>query len=197
MLNSFLPFLSILIEFIFMRRDFLNGQIIIKIGDITLEDADAVVNAANSSLLGGGGVDGAIHLRGGSQILEECREIRQNEFPKGLPTGQAVITGGGNLKAKFVIHTVGPIFGQHGGREVELLSNCYSNSLSLAVKNHLESVAFPAISTGIYGYPKSEAAKISSRAVKDFIGQNKQISQVRFVFFSEPDAEIFMKHHCL
>ena len=180
-----------------MHREFLNGRIIVKIGDITLEDVDAIVNAANATLLGGGGVDGAIHMRGGSKILEECREIRRNDYPKGLPTGQAVITGSANLKARFVIHTVGPIFGQHRGSEAELLAACYENSLSLAAENHLETVAFPAISTGIYGYPKSEAAKISSQTVKEFLARKGQISQVCFVFFSEPDAEIFLKHHCI
>ncbi len=178
-----------------MEQNFLKERVIIKVGDITRENTDAIVNAANSSLLGGGGVDGAIHARGGVKILEECREIRSNDYPSGLPTGEAVITSGGNLKAKFVIHTVGPTFGEHRGREAIILADCYKNSLALAAKNNLETVAFPAISTGVYGYPKPEAAKISSQTVKDFLAQSEQIKQVQFVFFSSPDADIFLKNH--
>ena len=178
-----------------MLNIFLNGRVIVKVGDITQETCDAIVNAANSSLLGGGGVDGAIHAQGGQKILEECREIRRKDYPNGLPIGEAVITSGGNLKAKFVIHTVGPVYGEHRGREAELLANCYRNSLALASENNLETIAFPAVSTGIYGYPKQQAANISSKAVKDFLEQNEQIKQVRFVFFSPTDAEIFLKNH--
>jgi len=178
-----------------MQREFLDSRVLIKVGDITLEDCDAIVNAANSTLLGGGGVDGAVHARGGAKILEECREIRRKDYPNGLPTGDVVMTSGGNLKAKFVIHTVGPIYGEHRGRESELLANCYKNSLALAAENNLETIAFPAISTGIYHFPKPEAAQISSKAVKDFLARNEQIKQVRFGFFSAPDAEIFLASH--
>ena len=181
----------------FMQQEFLDGRILVKTGDITLEDVDAIVNAANSSLLGGGGVDGAIHHAGGAKILEECREIRRKDYPKGLPTGEAVITSGGNLLAKFVIHTVGPVYGEHRGREAELLANCYKNSLDLAAKNNLKMIAFPAISTGIYRFPKPEAAKVSSNVVKDFLAQDEQIKQARFVFFSPSDAEIFLANHNL
>jgi O-acetyl-ADP-ribose deacetylase (regulator of RNase III) len=178
-----------------MNYEFLNSRVLIKVGDITREKTDAIVNAANSTLLGGGGgVDGAIHACGGTRILEECRKIRRDKFPAGLPTGEAVITCGGNLEAKFVIHTVGPIYGRNQNKDKELLENCYQNCLSLAVENNLQTIAFSSISTGAYAYPKHEAAKISSRAIKDFLSQNKSIKQIRLVFFSEPDALKFIKH---
>jgi len=175
-------------------KEFLNGRVIVEVGDITQESVDAIVNAANSSLLGGGGVDGAIHARGGSEILKECREIRRTQHPNGLPTGEAVITTAGNLPARFVIHTVGPVYGMNRGMDAELLAACYKNSLQLAVENSLTTVAFPAIATGIYGYPKDEAARVSSKAIKEFLEQNGQISEVRLVFFDETDAKIFIKH---
>jgi O-acetyl-ADP-ribose deacetylase (regulator of RNase III) len=177
-----------------MKKEFLEGQVIIKVGDITQENVDAIVNAANSTLLGGGGVDGAIHRVGGRQILEECQEIRRNKFPNGLPTGEAVITSGGKLAAKFVIHTVGPIYGRNLGRDAELLADCYKNSLASAVENNLETISFPSISTGAFGYPKNEAAKIASQTIKDFLAQNGTIKQVNLVFFSSADAEKFIKH---
>ena len=175
-------------------KEFLNGRVIVEVGDITQESVDAIVNAANSSLLGGGGVDGAIHARGGSEILKECREIRRTQHPNGLPTGEAVITTAGNLPARFVIHTVGPVYGMNRGMDAELLAACYKNSLQLAVENSLTTVAFPAIATGIYGYPKDEAARVSSKAIKEFLEQSGQISEVRLVFFDETDAKIFIKH---
>ena len=175
-------------------KEFLNGRVIVKVGDVTQESVDAIVNAANSSLLGGGGVDGAIHARGGSEILKECREIRRTQHPNGLPTGEAVITTAGNLPARFVIHTVGPVYGMNRDMDAELLAACYKNSLQLAVENSLATVAFPAIATGIYGYPKDEAARVSSKAIKEFLEQNGQISEVRLVFFDETDAKIFTKH---
>jgi len=177
-----------------MKNEFLEGRVIVKIGDITEEKIDAVVNAANSTLLGGGGVDGAIHRRGGIQILEECREIRKNKFPAGLPTGEAVITGGGNLPARFVIHTVGPIYGMNDGADARLLANCYKNSLILATENGLQTIAFPSISTGAFGYPKHEAAAVSSQAIKNFVNENNRIEQIRLLFFSESDALKFIKH---
>lgn len=177
-----------------MKREFLDSRVVVKIGDITQEETDAIVNAANSTLLGGGGVDGAIHNRGGEQILEECRAIRRNEFPKGLPTGEAVITGGGNLAANFVIHTVGPIYGMNRGRDAELLAACYMNCLLLATANNLKSVAFPSISTGAFAYPKHEAAKISSSAIKIFLSQNSIIEKINLVFFDQSDALKFIKH---
>lgn len=163
-------------------------------GDLTRVVVDAIVNAANSSLLGGGGVDGAIHRAGGASILEECREIRRTQFPDGLPTGQAVITTGGNLPARYVIHTVGPIYGMHDGREAQLLADCYRNSLSLAAARGLRSIAFPSISTGAYAYPRAEAAAVASVAVKEFLSGDDKLAEVRLVFFSPGDANMFLKH---
>ena len=178
-----------------MIEKFLEERVIIKVGDITREDADAIVNAANSTLLGGGGVDGAIHRNGGSQILEECKKIRETLYPKGLPTGKAVITTGGNLKARFVIHTVGPVYGINQGNDAELLAQCYQNSLLTAAENELRTIAFPSISTGAFHFPKHEAAKISSQAIKEFLESNTQISEIRLVFFSASDAAKFLDHH--
>jgi len=175
-------------------KTFLDGRVTVVVGDITRQDVEAIVNAANSSLLGGGGVDGAIHRGGGPAILDQCREIRQTRFPEGLPTGEAVVTTAGNLPALYVIHTVGPIYGEHRGREAELLANCYHNSLTLAVEKNLASVAFPAISTGVYGYPREEAAEISSRTIENFLATDRQLKEVRLVFFEAPDAEIFLAH---
>ena len=160
-------------------------------GDITDMETDAIVNAANSTLMGGGGVDGAIHRKGGPRILEECRRIRAREWPDGLPTGKAVITSGGNLKAKFVIHTIGPVW--HGGDrgEPELLADAYRNSLSLAVANNLRTVAFPSISTGTYGYPIRKASPVALRTVKDFLKKEEGLDEVVFVLFSERDLKIY------
>lgn len=176
------------------ENHFLNGKVFVKIGDITDEKTDAVVNAANSTLLGGGGVDGAIHAKGGVRILEECREIRRTIYPEGLPTGKAVLTGGGNLPTRFVVHTVGPIYGMNGNKDAELLADCYINSLALAVENGLRTIAFPSISTGAYGYPKHEAAKVSSAAIRDFLLKTDAIDEIRLVFFSESDAKTYLKH---
>jgi len=175
------------------EKTFLGGRVRVTVGDITKQDTDAIVNAANSSLLGGGGVDGAIHRAGGPEILEECREIRRTRFPEGLPTGEAVITTGGKLPALYVIHTVGPIYGEHRGEEAELLANCYHNSLTLAVEKNLASIAFPAISTGVYGYPLAEAAKVSSKTIESFLSTDRQLTEVRLVFFQERDAEVFLE----
>jgi O-acetyl-ADP-ribose deacetylase len=176
-------------------ESFLDGRVLVLVGDITHQDVTAIVNAANSGLLGGGGVDGAIHRSGGPEILKECRRLRETIYPDGLPTGQAVITTAGNLPAKYVIHTVGPIYGQNHGRDAELLAACYQNSLLLARQHQVSSIAFPSISTGAYGYPKPEAAKIASRTIKDFLGADRQIEQVRLVFFQQGDAGVFREHH--
>jgi O-acetyl-ADP-ribose deacetylase (regulator of RNase III) len=176
-------------------KTYLAGRVAISVGDITKEKVDAIVNAANSSLLGGGGVDGAIHRGGGPEILAACKEIRRRQYPDGLPTGQAVITTGGKLPAKHVIHTVGPVYGRGGADKAELLAACYFNSLSLAVEHRLKSIAFPAISTGVYGYPLSEAAAVSSRTIEQFLLADKLIEEVRLIFFAAGDGEVFLKHH--
>jgi O-acetyl-ADP-ribose deacetylase (regulator of RNase III) len=174
---------------------FLAGRVIVKIGDITREKVDAIVNAANGSLMGGGGVDGAIHRAGGPEILKECKEIRRVEYPDGLPTGHAVITTAGKMPAKHVIHTVGPVYSRGGKDKAELLAACYRNSLSVASQHGLKTIAFPAISTGIYGYPLAEAAKLSSAAIEEFLNTNASLEEVRLVFFSSSDAETFLKNH--
>ena len=166
----------------------LSPRIAIKVGDLTREAVDAIVNAANSSLMGGGGVDGAIHRAGGPAILDACRAIRNARYPDGLPTGHAVITPGGELPARFVIHTVGPIYGRHGGEEPALLAACYASSIALAAEQGLRTLAFPAISTGVYGYPKAEAAGVARRAIVEALQRHPAIEEVRLVFFSEGDA---------
>ncbi|HWW74357.1 MAG TPA: O-acetyl-ADP-ribose deacetylase [Pyrinomonadaceae bacterium] len=173
----------------------MGGRVSVEVCDITRQAVAAVVNAANSTLLGGGGVDGAIHRAGGPAILEECREIRRTRHPGGLPTGEAVITTGGLLPARFVIHTVGPVYGREGGREAELLAACYRNSLALAASRELGSVAFPSISTGAYGYPREEAAAVASRSIAEFLGVDVTVREVRLVFFSEGDMRVFLRNH--
>jgi len=151
-------------------------------GDITKQSTDAIVNAANPSLMGGGGVDGAIHQAGGPAILDECKQIVAKQGR--LPTGKAVMTTGGNLKAKYVIHTVGPIW--HGGNkgEPELLASAYHESLKLAAKNNLNSISFPSISTGAYGYPVNQASKVAIDAVTTFLSQSTtSLKEVVFVLF--------------
>lgn len=159
-------------------------------GDITQLNVDAIVNAANSSLLGGGGVDGAIHRAGGPAILEECKVIRA--LQGGCMPGQAVITTAGKLPAQKVIHTVGPVW--HGGkqREPEILASCYTSSLNVALQNHLKTIAFPNISTGIYGYPKKEAATIAMATVRSFIDQHPDaFERVIFVCFEADNAALY------
>jgi len=178
-----------------VARTFLSGRVRILVGDITAQNVDVIVNAANSTLLGGGGVDGAIHRRGGPRILEECQKLRASRFPQGLPTGNAVLTSAGALPAKHVIHTVGPIVG--GGCEPDsaLLAACYRNSLALAAEVQLRSIAFPAISTGAYGYPRDEAAPVVSSTIESFLRKPTSISEVRLVFYDSSDARIFLRHH--
>jgi O-acetyl-ADP-ribose deacetylase len=160
-------------------------------GDITTLKVDAIVNAANSSLMGGGGVDGAIHRAGGAAILAACREIRSKEYPHGLPTGQAVITGSGQLPCRRVIHTVGPVWNGGEQNEREQLSAAYRNSLALAAQHHLNTLAFPAISTGVYAFPKEDAAKIAIGVVRSFLADSPLPKEVIFVFFSDEDMELF------
>ena len=166
-----------------MGAEAMDPRIVVKVGDLTREDVDAIVNAANSSLLGGGGVDGAIHRAGGPAILAACRRIRETEYPHGLPTGEAVITAGGLLLARHVIHTVGPIYGKCNGEEARLLAKCYENSIALAARHDLATLAFPAISTGVYGYPKDEAREIAIAAVTRALQRWPAIQEVRLVFF--------------
>ncbi len=178
-----------------MIQSYLKGRVLVKVGDLTNETVDAIVNAANSTLLGGGGVDGAIHDRGGPQILAECKALRAAQYKDGLPTGQAVITTGGALPAKYVIHTVGPIYGSNKGRDAELLAACYINSLRLAAQYGLLSIAFPSISTGVFGYPQPEAAKVASTAIRSFVRENEVPFEIRLVFFSEAAAASFVSHN--
>ncbi len=177
-----------------MNENFIGGRVVVKFGDITLEETDAIVNAANSTLLGGGGVDGAIHEAAGEHLTNECRAIRRTKYPNGLPTGEAVITSGGDLAAAYVIHTVGPIYGSNQGRDAQMLSDCYVNCLRLAAENKIQTVSFPSISTGAFGYPKAEAAQVSSLAVEDFLSRNATILQVFLVFYSQNDARFFIEN---
>ena len=174
------------------ETEFHVGQARIRLvqGDITNMETDAIVNAANSSLMGGGGVDGAIHRRGGPKIVEECRKIRATTWPQGLPTGKAAITGAGNLKAKHVIHTVGPVWRGGNHAEPELLSQAYQNSMKLAVSKELKTIAFPSISTGAYRYPLEDAAQIALKTLKEFLEKNNNLDIV-FVLFSEKALEVY------
>lgn len=159
-------------------------------GDITTMEVDAVVNAANSSLMGGGGVDGAIHRAGGPAILEACKQIRATCGK--CPTGQAVITTAGRMPAQKVIHTVGPVWGQQREEKSDgLLADCYQNSLKLAVDNGLKTVAFPNISTGVYGFPKERAARVATATVKGFLASDDLIEQVYFVCFDEENYQLY------
>ncbi|GHI02913.1 RNase III inhibitor [Streptomyces cellostaticus] len=158
-------------------------------GDITRQSADAIVNAANSSLLGGGGVDGAIHRRGGPAILEECRKLRASHYGKGLPTGRAIATTAGDLDARWVIHTVGPVFSTTEDRS-DLLASCYRESLRVADELGARTVAFPAISTGVYRWPMEDAARIAVETVRS---ARTVVEEVRFVLFDERAYEAFAR----
>jgi O-acetyl-ADP-ribose deacetylase len=160
-------------------------RIELALGDITEQDADAIVNAANTTLLGGGGVDGAIHRAGGVAILEQCRRL------DGCATGDAKITTGGRLKARHVIHTVGPVYRDGGHREPELLASAYRRSLEVASEHHLRRVAFPSISTGAYRYPLHDAARVAIGTVADYLRTHDEIELVRFVLFSERDLAVY------
>jgi len=177
-----------------LDQPFLGGRVVVVVADITKQAVTAIVNAANSSLMGGGGVDGAIHRAGGPQILAECQRIRRTTYPQGLPAGEAVLTTAGLLPADYVIHTVGPVYGRNGGRDAELLAACYENSLALALQYPITSIAFPAISTGVFGYPKEEAAAVSSNTIRRFLASDNVIEQVRMVFFQSADATAFLEN---
>ena len=167
------------------------SKIVLWQGDITQVAVDAVVNAANSSLLGGGGVDGAIHRAGGSAILEACKAIRNRQG--GCPPGEAVITTAGKLPAKYVIHTVGPIWSGGHQNEPKLLENCYRNSLQLAQEHQCKTIAFPNISTGVYGYPKDKAAQIAVQTVTTFSTQKPELDYVIFVFFNADNYRLYQQ----
>jgi O-acetyl-ADP-ribose deacetylase (regulator of RNase III) len=163
------------------------GSVTLVLGDITVQEVDAIVNAANSSLMGGGGVDGAIHRRGGPSILAACREIRSSLYRDGLPAGEAVATEAGDLPARWVIHTVGPVYGRTED-DASLLASCFSRSLEIADELGARSVAFPAISTGAFGYPLEEASEISIDAV---LGRPTKVEEVRFVLFDRTSYDTF------
>jgi len=180
-----------------MRKEgerLLGSRVLVMTGDITSQAVDAVINAANHSLLGGGGVDGAIHRTGGPAILAACQELRRTRYPDGLPTGEATITPGGRLPARYVIHTVGPVNGRHDGKEADLLAACYHNALALAVQHHLRSLAFPAISTGAFGYPRDKASAVASATIRNFLNNDSTLQEVRLIFFSPDDMVEFLRH---
>lgn len=166
-------------------------KLVLLCGDITEQGTEAIVNAANPDLMGGRGVDGAIHKKGGADILAECKVIREKHYPDGLPAGQAIITTGGNLKAKKVIHTVGPVW--HGGinKESKVLVAAYTNSLKVALDNGIKTISFPSISTGAYGYPVEKASRVAIRAVIGFLKKKKDIEEVRFILHSSYDLQIY------
>lgn len=164
----------------------MNSRIEIVHGDITKLKVDAIVNAANNSLLGGGGVDGAIHRAAGPKLYEECKTLN------GCATGEAKITKGYNLPAKFIIHTVGPVWRGGGNNENNLLENCYRNSLELAVINNIRTIAFPSISTGVYGFPFINASTIALSTIKNFLESNNSIEKIIFVCFSQNDYDLFL-----
>ena len=165
------------------------GKIKIIQDDITTIEVDAIVNAANKSLLGGGGVDAAIHRVAGLELIHECQKLG------GCKTGQAKITKGYNLKAKFVIHTVGPVWHDRANGEPQLLASCYQNCLKIAVENQIQTIAFPSISTGVYGYPIMQASKIALFEVMNFLKKNNLIRQVTFVCFSSEDLCVYQSHY--
>ncbi|GAA0488567.1 O-acetyl-ADP-ribose deacetylase [Salinibacillus aidingensis] len=173
-----------------MRTEINGNQLELMTGDITRQQTDAIVNAANGSLLGGGGVDGAIHRAAGPELLKECKQIRKellhNEY---LPTGEAVLTKGYQLPASYVIHTVGPVW-NNSGSEPGLLANCYLSSLELAKEKNLSSISFPSISTGVYGYPIEKAAQVALQTITEFL-QNHHFGKVVMTLFSEQDYEVY------
>jgi len=174
-----------------METTILNTRIILVYGDITEQETEAIVNAANPGLMGGGGVDGAIHRKGGPDILKECKIIRLRIYPDGLPTGNAVITTGGKLIAKKVIHTVGPVWSGGDSKEPKLLGEAYKNSLEIALENGIKTISFPSISTGAYGYPVEKASRVALRSVIEFLKENSGIKEVRFILHSDHDMKTY------
>jgi O-acetyl-ADP-ribose deacetylase (regulator of RNase III) len=186
-------FVCFVVKFLFKLRriGMISAEITVMQGDITMLKVDAIVNAANSSLLGGGGVDGAIHQAAGSALLEECRVIAEKQG--GCPTGEAIMTGAGKLLCKRVIHTVGPVWHGGGHGEGELLASCYRKSLYLAEAAGLEAIVFPNISTGVYGYPKAEAAEIAVKTVTGTLAELRGIKKVIFVCFDRENYALYEK----
>jgi len=177
-----------------VQATFLDAWVKVGVGNIVTEAVDVIVNAANSMLSGGSGVDGAIHKAGGPIILEECQKIRAMKFPDGMPTGDACATQAGKLNAKWIVHTAGPIFGHWDGKEAEMLRSCYWNSLVLSRELGAARVAFPAISTGVYGYPREMAAEVVSRTLTAIRPSIPGIKEVLLVFHSDDDAFIFLEN---
>lgn len=174
-------------------HEYLDGRIVAQSGDITTLRVDAIVNAANASLLGGGGVDGAIHAAGGEAVTDACRDVRRHRYPEGLPVGKAVVTTAGDLPAQYVIHTVGPVWRGGANNEASLLGDAYSNSLTLATETGVSSLAFPAISTGVYGYPKEHASRIVLEVVSRYLIEHALPRTVYLVFFSTRDLDLFVE----
>jgi O-acetyl-ADP-ribose deacetylase (regulator of RNase III) len=175
-----------------VSTELIEGRVRVQTGDITRVKVDAIVNAANSGLLGGGGVDGAIHRAGGPEILAACEAIRKDRYPRGLPEGQAIETTAGRLPAKYVIHTVGPIWRGGFSGEPAALASCYVKSLELAASLGLTSIAFPAISTGIYGYPREQAAVVVRETLGSYCRQHPEPQSIILVFYSPDDARAFL-----
>ncbi len=174
-------------------QTYLAGRVIVATGDITSIAVDAIVNAANAALMGGGGVDGEIHRRGGPAIPAACAEIRRTRYPDGLPVGEAVLTTAGNLPARFVVHTVGPIWGADEPA-AKLLASCYRKAIELVDAEGLQSISFPAIATGAYGYPKDKAAAVVSKAIAAALNKAHTVRRVHLVFFSDADRDTFVRH---
>ena len=173
-------------------RVLLGGRLKVETGDITLQFVDVIVNAANSGLMGGGGVDGAIHRAGGPAILEACRVVRREKYPDGLPAGQAVETTAGRLSARYVIHTVGPVWHGGTGGEPRILASCYRSCLELAARLGARSIAFPAISTGVYGYPRAAAARVVGETLRAYCRENPAPATIVLVYYSSGDARVFL-----
>lgn len=173
-------------------QEYLDGRLVIAVGDITRFEGDGIVNAANSSLAGGGGVDGAIHRAAGPQLMEACRALRAGDWSDGLPTGKAVLTIPGRLPLKGIIHAVGPIWRGGSALEAELLASAYASSLNIAAREKWASLALPAISTGVYGYPKDQAARIVWSSLSAFFKVSSAPATVYLVFYTRPDAQAFL-----